>query len=525
MLGLKFFLITYIVIAVRHGVNAQRICPQVEHDPSIDILLPHEHDCTKFYKCSHGIPYEMDCPANLHFNSDTNYCDWPTNVVCSKQESSEANEDSSEEENLCPPTGNGQEDDIRLPHKSDCSKFYKCSHGVQYEMDCPHGLHFNPQTKQCDWPYNVNCTTGENEEEKSDSREDNTCPSVEEDPPEDILFPHETDCSKFYKCNLGKKVEMDCPHGLHFNPKTNQCDWPENVNCSSGSNGNNKENENNTENGNNEENGNNKENGNGGEENKCPSVEEDPEEDILFPHETDCSKFYKCSLGKKVEMDCPNGLHFNPKLNLCDWPANVDCSSESNGNNKENENNTENGNNEENGNNKENGNGGEENKCPSVEEDPEEDILFPHETDCSKFYKCSRGHKVEMDCFPGLHFNPKTNQCDWPENVNCSSESNGNNKENENNTENENNEENGNNKENGNGGKENKCPSVVEDPEEDILFPHETDCSKFYKCNLGKKVEMDCFPGLHFNPKTNQCDWPKNVKCTSKPAFKRYRDM
>ncbi|KAF5306732.1 hypothetical protein FQA39_LY01490 [Lamprigera yunnana] len=57
----------------------------------------------------------------------------------------------------------------------------------------------------------------------------------------------------------------------------------------------------------------------------CPQVSEDPPDDILLPHETDCTKFYKCSFGKKVLQQCPAGLYFNPDKLWCDWPYNVDC--------------------------------------------------------------------------------------------------------------------------------------------------------------------------------------------------------
>ncbi|GJQ81030.1 hypothetical protein Trydic_g21840, partial [Trypoxylus dichotomus] len=39
----------------------------------------------------------------------------------------------------------------------------------------------------------------------------------------------------------------------------------------------------------------------------------------------DCSIFYKCNWGVPVQMQCPNNLHFNPVLNVCDWPASAGC--------------------------------------------------------------------------------------------------------------------------------------------------------------------------------------------------------
>lgn len=241
-----------------------------------------------------------------------NYCDWRFNVNCTNDDSSE----SSEGNGICPPMGKDPEDDIMFPHDSDCSKFFKCSHGEVYEMDCPTGLYFNQNKNQCDWPGNVNCTSGtpgeggDSKEESSSSEnetsnETDTCPSFGEDPERDVLLPHESDCSKFYKCSHGQKHEVSCADDLYFNPSKKVCDWPENVNCTNKNKDDSKGNKNN-------------ESGNG-----CPSDAEDPEGDVLLPHETDCSKFYICSHGEKVEMNCPESLHFNPDENYCDFPGNV----------------------------------------------------------------------------------------------------------------------------------------------------------------------------------------------------------
>ncbi|XP_077256946.1 uncharacterized protein LOC143894503 isoform X1 [Temnothorax americanus] len=64
---------------------------------------------------------------------------------------------------------------------------------------------------------------------------------------------------------------------------------------------------------------------------ECPKT--NPENKTVFiPHETDCTKFYSCHVGNKGEpIDCPvmdkngNRLHFNPKLQVCDWPWRAGC--------------------------------------------------------------------------------------------------------------------------------------------------------------------------------------------------------
>jgi len=43
------------------------------------------------------------------------------------------------------------------PHPTDCSKFINCWKGTAHTQQCGPGTLFNPQTLQCDFPYNVNC--------------------------------------------------------------------------------------------------------------------------------------------------------------------------------------------------------------------------------------------------------------------------------------------------------------------------------------------------------------------------------
>ena len=52
---------------------------------------------------------------------------------------------------------------------------------------------------------------------------------------------------------------------------------------------------------------------------------------IHLAHEWDCTKFYMCDHGKRVLRECPlmdaeeNKLHFNPVLQVCDWPDKAGC--------------------------------------------------------------------------------------------------------------------------------------------------------------------------------------------------------
>ncbi|KAI8441638.1 hypothetical protein MSG28_015198 [Choristoneura fumiferana] len=448
-------------------------CPA---DFNIHQLLPHDTDCAKFYYCVHGEKVERECGPGTHFNPSLQICDWPHNAGCANAGSGEGNgsgeNGNSGEDNGSGENGNSGEDDNNsgdggnengvldngcpadfnvhqlLPHESDCAKFYYCVHGEKVQRECGPGTHFNPVEQICDWPHNAGCANGGSGEDSGNSNEGGA--SGEGDNTEEV--------------DNGNSGEGD---------NTEEVD-----------NGNSGEGENTEE----------VDNGNSGENNNVSSAESNEVEvellpngcpadfDIhqLLPHESDCTKFYYCVHGEKQERECRDDLFFNPAIQVCDWPANVDCtnanSGESNNNSEEpiSTEETESASSEDN-------DGILENGCPA---DFDVHKLLPHPYYCDRFFYCVNGAKV----------------CDHPSNVNCV------------------------------GGAGSVIPSSEEsassevDPEGILpngcpadfnihqLLPHETDCAKFYYCVHGEKVERDCGPNTHFNP---VCDHPENAGCAN----------
>ncbi|XP_066143521.1 mucin-2-like isoform X2 [Euwallacea fornicatus] len=436
-------------------------CPLVDGTDSV--YFPHD-DCTKFWQCSNGVAHEHDCPAGLHFNPKLNVCDWPEQAGCAGTNGTTTKTTTAPITNVpgdCPLVDGN--DSVYFPH-DDCTKFWQCSNGVAHEHDCPAGLHFNPKLNVCDWPEQAGCAGTNGTTTKTTTAPitnvPGDCPLV--DGNDSVYFPHD-DCTKFWQCSNGVAHEHDCPAGLHFNPKLNVCDWPEQAGCA----------------------------GTNGTTTKtttapitnvpgdCPLV--DGNDSVYFPHD-DCTKFWQCSNGVAHEHDCPAGLHFNPKLNVCDWPEQAGCA----------------------------GTNGTTTKtttapitnvpgdCPLV--DGNDSVYFPHD-DCTKFWQCSNGVAHEHDCPAGLHFNPKLNVCDWPEQAGCA----------------------------GTNGTTTKtttapitnvpgdCPLV--DGNDSVYFPHD-DCTKFWQCSNGVAHEHDCPAGLHFNPQLNVCDWPEQAGCEGGEATK-----
>ncbi|XP_053686533.1 peritrophin-1-like [Sabethes cyaneus] len=59
---------------------------------------------------------------------------------------------------------------------------------------------------------------------------------------------------------------------------------------------------------------------------RCPAICDPLDQPVFLPHEWDCSKYYVCSNGYAVEMQCPDPLLWNQSINVCDWPWAVTCS-------------------------------------------------------------------------------------------------------------------------------------------------------------------------------------------------------
>ena len=89
-------------------------------------------------------------------------------------------------------------------------------------------------------------------------------------------------------CQNGTGYRLRCTDNLLFNPESETCDVASNV--------------------------------------KCPNqpTSKCPKPDGLFPSE-ECSQFIHCSNGIAYLKDCPDGLHFNAQILVCDWPENVKC--------------------------------------------------------------------------------------------------------------------------------------------------------------------------------------------------------
>jgi hypothetical protein len=55
----------------------------------------------------------------------------------------------------------------------------------------------------------------------------------------------------------------------------------------------------------------------------CPAI--NPELALHLANPLSCNSFCHCDWGVAYYKDCPAGLHFNPVLQVCDWPQDAGC--------------------------------------------------------------------------------------------------------------------------------------------------------------------------------------------------------
>ncbi|CAG5053252.1 unnamed protein product [Parnassius apollo] len=165
---------------------------------------------------------------------------------------------------------------LLLPHYTDCTKFFMCTHGEEVLFTCPGGLYFDFEIQVCNWPRDTNCilrdipedndVEGSGEEEfdwLSDSAEKASDGSVLSLTAEEVLnavrpmsleaprksnghniilncfradsasrqVPYKGDCQRYWRCMNGVAQAAYCSDGLFFNERTQQCDFEANVKC------------------------------------------------------------------------------------------------------------------------------------------------------------------------------------------------------------------------------------------------------------------------------------------------------
>ncbi|XP_073944065.1 chitinase 10 isoform X2 [Choristoneura fumiferana] len=399
-------------------------------------------DCESYLQCEAGQWRKHRCAPGLHWAAAASRCDWPSFAKCSATPSSEASTATS---TLAPitsrppprptPTPTITTTTTRKPTTSppssteasldgrpcngqsysavagDCNAYLHCDGSVWRQQRCAPGLHWSAKENHCDWPSYAKCqsssttpgmtvrtttrpatrppTTMTTQASHSAS-EDGECSSSE-------TLAAADSCDSYLLCVSGRWRKQLCPPGLHWDKRTNRCDWAEFAMCDvkPGS-------------------------------TKTPSYNPSttkkpqtrptskpvtqPTENLTtkpercqtgtyHPH-PHCEKFFVCVNGMMIAQSCAPGLVWSATLSQCDFPNKDSCG-----------------------------------RRQAVKPDGTSMQLVEQtkicnngeyskvEGDCTRYLHCIFGKFEEFPCSAGLHWNEDKQICDWPRNAKCKSKS------------------------------------------------------------------------------------------------------
>lgn len=261
---------------------------------------PDTKDCNKFYRCANNIEYQFSCPNGTVWDPSINSCNYPWGVYgqcgtatestkptelesASTPDSSEVTSKQTTTEGLQPsPTTEapGNPEQTETPETlasvkpdtsnkcgseefrgdpSNCSKFYRCANGIEYQFSCPQETVWDSTKNSCNYPWAVigNCsttpTTTSNIQttgltvsttesiSSSSTSETATSLSTETTTTGDVsttisqaekkcvdgdFRPDEIDCTKFHRCANGIDYVFTCSEGTVWDQPSKSCNYP-----------------------------------------------------------------------------------------------------------------------------------------------------------------------------------------------------------------------------------------------------------------------------------------------------------
>jgi hypothetical protein len=265
-------------------------CPL--RDSEFSVFFPHPSDCHWFFHCSNGVALCKKCPANLHWNTKLETCDYAFRAGCNANSSvfiqstnvttpqpvsptttisvavtTEASTiadppNPADSTTRCPdgPVPKcdypDQKYSVLFPHPSDCHWFFQCSNGVALCKKCPANLHWNTNLETCDYAFRAGCnayssvfvpTTNENTPQPSftttttestvmstelpavTAEQVSKCPDgpIPEcnypDQGYSVFFPHPNDFHWFFHCSNGVAHCKKCPAKMQWDVKLETC--------------------------------------------------------------------------------------------------------------------------------------------------------------------------------------------------------------------------------------------------------------------------------------------------------------
>ncbi|XP_046966642.1 salivary glue protein Sgs-3-like, partial [Vanessa cardui] len=284
--------VLFVAVAIANG-EINQCPPEQEEDWTIEQLLRHE-DCNKFYKCTFGKPVVMECPADLYFNLETWQCDWQANVDC---------------------TGRNVPDETTTSRPITSTQAPSTTTSTTTTTPRPTTTSTTTTTTTTPKPTTTSTTTTTTTTPKPTTTSTTTTttttpkPTTTSTTTTTTTTPKPTTTSTTTTTTTTPKPTTTTTTTTTPRPTTTTTTTTTprpttttttTVRPSTTTNSPNPD-----------------LNANG-----CPV---NPHIHWLLPHEENCNQFYYCVWGEKVLRSCPSSLHFNRRIQVCDWPHDAGC--------------------------------------------------------------------------------------------------------------------------------------------------------------------------------------------------------
>lgn len=182
-------------------------------------MFANPQNCRAFIECQANRRIEQTCELGLLFDPQLEACLPANSVRCGSR--------------ILPPSGSQSPEDFfpACPrggvsfrsHPHDCQKYFICAEGTLIHHSCSTGIHFNPETFQCDFPSNVQCRLSRIVIPQTPLLPDCTT--------DQNYFPNLVNCKQYYRCVNNDPKLMDCPNGSLWNNQRLRCDKSESDIC------------------------------------------------------------------------------------------------------------------------------------------------------------------------------------------------------------------------------------------------------------------------------------------------------
>ncbi|KAL6266443.1 hypothetical protein P5V15_003293 [Pogonomyrmex californicus] len=122
---------------------------------------PYPNSCTSFLVCVNGDLVSQQCGPGLNWNIEKNMCDWAFKNPCDDKPHKNA---LLVEKDTVPTTCvSGSYSSV----PGNCKSYQACLWGRQEIFSCAPGLHFNKETRICDWPSRAKCMDDDSDREST----------------------------------------------------------------------------------------------------------------------------------------------------------------------------------------------------------------------------------------------------------------------------------------------------------------------------------------------------------------------